>query len=54
MSSSMVVMVLKLMVVVAKVVLLHLPPLQVHLQPLFSPLRGSRDKTLLSRNSKKM
>ena len=53
MSSSMVVMVLKLMVVVAKVVLLHLPPLQVHLQPLFSPLRGFRDKTLLSWNSKK-
>ena len=45
MSTAMVVMVLKLMMVVAKVLRLHLSPLQVHLRPLFSPSRGFLDNT---------
>jgi len=51
MSTAMVVMVLKLMMVVAKVLRLHLSPLEVHLRPLFSPSRGFLDNTFL-RNPK--
>lgn len=48
MPSAMVVMVLKLVVVVAEVLLLlYLSPLQVHLQPLFSPSRAFLDEPLL-------
>ena len=53
MSTAMVVMVLKLMMVVAKVLLLHLPPLQVHLQPLFSPSGAFLDEPCFFYGSKK-